>query len=189
MVYFGVLGIIYCLIGSIISNFIKCRNDDFSTYICLMQEEDSNKYFDNFSLFFKQLWKKERNTSANIGYIFIIVFKLFFNAINYFLSFTVLKFFNPEYLVCADSIFYFISKIICLIYYLVANLLKNDFLFDFLSQIFSILGTVIYLELIELNFCDLNHNLKKNIELRAKNDIYLVSMSDLQSIQGGYILE
>ena len=133
--------------------------------------------------------KRERDTSENIVYIFIFILKLFFKAINYFLSITILKFFSPEYLVCADSIFYFISKIICFIYYIVINSLNNYFIFDLLSQIFSILGTIIYLELIELNFCNLNYNLKKNIELRAKNDIELIPMSDIQTIQDGYILE
>ena len=57
------------------------------------------------------------------------------------------------------------------------NTLKTDFIFDFLSQVFSILGTIIYLELIELNFCNLNHNLKKYINLRAKFDC-LETMGD-----------
>ena len=49
--------------------------------------------------------------------------------------------------------------------------MKNDFVFDLLSQFFSLLGTIIYLELIELNFCGLNHNLKKNIKFRANSEI------------------
>jgi len=32
---------------------------------------------------------------------------------------------------------------------------------------------LVFLEIIELNFCELNKNLKKNIELRALNETYL----------------
>ncbi len=35
----------------------------------------------------------------------------------------------------------------------------------------SIISCLIYLEIIELNFCDLNHNVKKNIGKRATNEI------------------
>ena len=36
-----------------------------------------------------------------------------------------------------------------------------------IAQIFSFIGTLIYLELIELHFCEIDHNLKKNIKKRA----------------------
>ena len=39
-----------------------------------------------------------------------------------------------------------------------------------IAQIFSFIGTLIYLELIELHFCELDHNLKKNIKERAIGD-------------------
>jgi hypothetical protein len=39
-----------------------------------------------------------------------------------------------------------------------------------IAQIFSFIGTLIYLELIELHFCELDHNLKKNIKERATGD-------------------
>ena len=48
--------------------------------------------------------------------------------------------------------------------------MKNDFIFDLLSQFFSLLGTIIYLELVELNFWGLNYDLKKNINFRAKSE-------------------
>ena len=41
---------------------------------------------------------------------------------------------------------------------------------DEFGDIASILGLVIYLEMIELNFCGLNYNLKKNIIIRGKEE-------------------
>ena len=40
----------------------------------------------------------------------------------------------------------------------------------FIVTITAIISGLIYLEIIELNFCDLNLNLKKNIYNRAKNE-------------------
>ena len=46
----------------------------------------------------------------------------------------------------------------------------NKFLLDISGDIASIIGFLIYLEIIELNFCKLNYNLKKNIISRGEND-------------------
>ena len=37
----------------------------------------------------------------------------------------------------------------------------------FIACFFDFIGFIIYLEIIELKFCELNKNLKKNIEIRA----------------------
>ena len=68
-----------------------------------------------------------------------------------------------------------------MVFYIATNTLKNDFIFDCLTQLFSLLGTIIYLELIELNFCNLNYNLKKNIKIRAKNEALDIYNIDNQS--------
>ena len=189
MICFGILGIIFSFLGSFISNFIECKDDAFSFHVCFMYDESgTKKYFDNFAVFFKQIWKKGRDASINVGYIFIILLKVALTALYHFLSFLIIQFFSPEVFVCADSILYFITKLISLVYYIVTDSLKYDFIFDGLSQVFSILGTVIYLELIELNFCGLNFNLKKNIESRANIEALGLEFDDVQSIGGDYVL-
>ena len=74
--------------------------------------------------------------------------KIFFSAFNYLFVYIIIKVLGPEYLICSDSILYFLIKTITLIYRIITNELNSEFIFDFLSQIFSILGTIIYLELI-----------------------------------------
>ena len=44
------------------------------------------------------------------------------------------------------------------------------FLIDFSSDITAIIGFLIYLEIIELNFCKLNKDLRKNIIMRGEID-------------------
>ena len=183
LVYYGFLGIMFSLIISIITNFIECDNNEISSYICFVYDNDSHKYFDNFLIFFKNIWKEDRAAVVNFGYIIIILLKLFINVIYYYLKFIIIKYFSPEYLFCSDSIFFFITKIVSLIYYIVTNTLTIDFIFDILSQIFAILGTIIYLELIELNFCGLNYNLKKNIKCRANIEVIeLYKIDTIESV-------
>ena len=172
LIRFGLWGTILFFIASMISNFNKCEENEFTSYICLvLDDESSSKYFDNFIIFFNIIWLKDRTPFANIIYIIIVLLKILLSTFHYYFSFLIIKILSPEFLVCSDSILYFIIKLICFIYYLSTNSLKNDFVFDLLSQFFSLLGTIIYLELIELNFCGLNHNLKKNIKFRANNEI------------------
>ena len=42
--------------------------------------------------------------------------------------------------------------------------------YNVLTEIGALIGILIYLELIELKFCNLNHNLKKNIEMRSLSE-------------------
>ena len=48
--------------------------------------------------------------------------------------------------------------------------IENQTFLDFFSHIFGIIGILVYIEFIELNFCDFNYNLKKNIINRSLSD-------------------
>ena len=171
LILFGFFGFIIFLIVSMISNYNECRTNDTIINFCLVyNKENSSYYFDNFVIFFKTIWLEDRTPLANCAYIIILLLKIFLNAFRYFFAFLIIKILSPEFLVCSDSILYFITKIICFIYYIATDSLKNDFIFDLLSQFFSLLGTIIYLELVELNFWGLNYDLKKNINFRAKSE-------------------
>ena len=68
-------------------------------------------------------------------------------------------------------IYYFFLRLVNIIIDLIKN---NDIesynYLDFIIEIFSIVGILVYIEFIELNFCDLNYNLKKNIIQRSLID-------------------
>ena len=51
-------------------------------------------------------------------------------------------------------------------------------LLKFASALFEFLGYMIYMEVIQLNFCGLNRDLSKNIKKRAKLDA-IISEKDL----------
>ena len=69
------------------------------------------------------------------------------------------------------------------------NLVKNysigeliTVIITFLIEIFSIF---IFLEIIELNFCNLNFNIKRNIIIRSNRDINLISNDNGEDISFG----
>ena len=69
ILYLGITGFIIFFICSIIVNFFKCDNSEFSLHVCLVHEKDNNttKYFDNFEIFFKDIWRKrEKNIMLHI---------------------------------------------------------------------------------------------------------------------------
>jgi len=62
-----------------------------------------------------------------------------------------------------------------IIYKIVNNIIDKtqitQFIFIIISQLFTLIGVLIFLELIELRFCKLDKNIKKNISLRANEDV------------------
>ena len=67
----------------------------------------------------------------------------------------------------------FIYNLYYLIYYFIfPNYFQSkfDFIISQSSEIFEFIAFLIYLEIIELRFCGLNKNTKKNIILRAEFD-------------------
>ena len=124
----------------------------------------------------------------------IIISKFILNTILQFIS-SVLEiltifYLTPEYILIAQNL----SKIYLIIYMFIYN--KNYefekyqycYLIFYVLQIFSLM---IYLEIIELNFCKLNKNTRKNIKSRAEDDL----IQRLDSInsnnfeeEGGYIV-
>jgi len=100
------------------------------------------------------------------------------------------------------TIFYFTQNHIYTTYVLIKMfdlLLKKDNKYKYFSLflfIFQFLGLLIYLEIIELNFLDLNKNTKKNIRTREKteieqldNDCESEGRVSLVEVEPGYLCE
>ena len=96
----------------------------------------------------------------------------------------IIKFYTPIHVIFSFPVQYFIEKNFLLIF--TAIFFSNDlftkenqlqkFLLDVFGDVASIIGFLIYLEIIELNFCGFNYNLAKNIINRGEDD-YKISLS------------
>ena len=159
----------FTLIISLITNFISCgkKNDyiyDIYDYICKVVDKNNNRFIENYRTYFTgEFWKDLLYTLIGaIGYnIYILLF------------FSLIKHFNPVYKSFTSPMVFLLLKLILI------PQLNNDeqikylnasFFLDWVSDISAIIAFLIFLEIIELNFCGLNKNLRKYITLRSKND-------------------
>ena len=71
---------------------------------------------------------------------------------------------------CPACIYFFIIKLLNIINAIINNENILPELFNAIAELITIICTMIYLELIELKFLNLNRDLRKNIELRALSD-------------------
>jgi len=173
LLFYGIISSIICLIGCIISSNIKCIDEeDFKgiTYICRVSN-NNNTYYDHFQKYFKDIWKDKREIWINIIYVILLLIKIFLSFLVNLFSLLIIKYLSPEYLICSYYAFYCIIDLIKLCF----EEFDYSNLFEFLAQVLAIIGALIYLEFIELNFCKLNFNLKKNITKRSLLEINLNS--------------
>ena len=155
----GFFNFIMSFIILFILSKVKCNND---LELC---NKDENIF--NFSSIY--------NTNINFSYIFIyLFFTSLFNGINKYLINAVLK----KYTIFHVSLFYQYNSLEFI--FLIATKLSiiNDNetiskITNIIHNIFNIFGMLlhfIFLEKIELNFCNLSDNIKRNIQDRADDE-------------------
>ncbi len=91
----------------------------------------------------------------------------------------IIKLYSPVHVIFSFPVQFFLEKTFLLIFTAIFfndNLFKEEgqvkkFLMDESGDIISIIGFLIYLEIIELHFCKLDFNLSNNITFRANEEI------------------
>jgi len=177
LIYIGFIGIFVSSISCIIESFIKC-----STEINLCKVSENNIYYlDNFIIYIENVSKLE-NAKEIIYEICVILLGMICRFFALYYDMLIIKFLTPVHIIFYSSIFYFLIKLIALFYNKIenSNFFKgkemNDkkrfyiFLLDMSGNFIAIFGFLIYLEIIELGFCNLNYNLRKFIEIRSIED-------------------
>ena len=178
LILYGLMGATINFIICIITTFVKCKDKtkdrDIYDYICKVKYNDT-LYFDSFIAFFKP------NYNPLILILKTIFGSIFFSLNRYF-SILIIKNFTPVHLIFTFPIYFLILKIFLIIFTLVKeqsffsnnrmHFIEWKFSLDFLEEILSSIGFLVYLEIIELNFCKLNYNLKRNISDRGDEEKY-----------------
>ena len=170
LIIYGLFGVSFSSIFSLITTFISCgkKNDeiyDIYDYICkVVDKNNDDKFIENYKVYFTgEFWK---------DLLYTLIGALGYNTYTFFFFQTV-KYFNPVYKSFASPMTFLLQKLI-LIYQINSNepmkYLNASFFIDMTSDISAIIAFLIFLEIIELNFCGFNKNLRKNIALRSKKD-------------------
>ena len=190
LILYGLIGALFYSILCTISTFNECEKTYNSTknivdYFCEIQPDNTKnneitKYLANYNLYFKSF--------SDIGETFLELLAVFLGASGFFFykyfCLMIIKYLSPIHLMFAIPPFYLVAKIIMLAYtYLFYgteqenkfdrnNIFKVKFILDSIGDIFCIISNLIYLEILELNFCNLNYNLREAITERGLLDIY-----------------
>ena len=174
-----VTGFFGLFISSILLTFttiFKCEGT--ITNICKVSEYENNesnkdKYDDLFIYFSNLNYRlKNENVKFLVEILLIIPIYLFVNFIEFLIEISIIFYLNPIYLLVRDCLYYGTKNIISFILNFNSNPLNiTRFVFMEIPDILCFLGYLIYLEIIELRFCGLNKNLKREICERAENDV------------------
>ena len=168
---YGLTGAILCAIVGIITSFVPCTdNKAIETFVCKVKYNDKS-YYDEIHSYIES----SKNMSARLIIIVLGIISFFCNKFFYTL---IIKNYTPIHVIFCFPMQFFIEKTFLLIFTAIffrSHLFSEEnqlekFLLDISGDIVSIFGFLIYLEIIELNFCKLNYNLKKNIISRGEND-------------------
>ena len=177
---YGFFGAFICFIVSAITHNVPCVDkNDFENInlICRVNNTINDNYpiyyYENYSLFFKKLWDNNRYILINIGFLLLFLLKIILSFITKLYSIIIIQKLNPEYYIASNSIHFFFTGLIDFFIYLFST--NGEFKFykfyETFAEFFKLLGYIVYLEFIELNFCGLNKNLKRNIRIRSLSEI------------------
>ena len=202
IIIMGIFGLVLNIILLFISTLIPCGKDKYSHNFCSSVEENDNNegksntyYFDNFLSYIMSikddLFPKDKDSYSLrkpkdiiLEIIFSFLMSVFgFYKMRYDLS--IIKELGVFHLLIPEVIYQFVIDCYIIIYKIVNNIIDKtqttQFIFIIISQLFALIGILIYLELIELRFCKLDKNIKRNIEIRAFEDIQTMTEMDPSS--------
>jgi hypothetical protein len=176
--YIGIFGSILIFIMLVLISIFKC-SDGIADF-CMIKDLNDEKilYIDNAIIYFQEL--RETGNRMYIEIFLIIPFYLIIKFFEFTCEILVIYYFNPNYVLVRDNLYY---GIIRLIFIIVNNktfeqdISLTQFIILETSEVLSIFAYGIYLEIIELRFCKLDRYLKRNIIKRSEKEKRLKSMS------------
>ena len=169
LILYGFFGSILSALFLSVSTFISCgkKNDDIYdiwVYQCFVVDNNDNRFFDSYKVYFSKDIGKDLLFSLLRG-IPIFLHRFFF--------WKYIQNLSPIFKSFSYPLVFVLEKLI-VIYQINTNepinYLNARFFLDFSSDLTAFIGFLIYLEIIELNFCGLNINLRKYIIERSIND-------------------
>ena len=119
-------------------------------------------------------------TISNKNFVYFYIIKSFFKSLRFFIE---LKFIN-DFTVFHIIIFIIFIVLISNIIEIISDYNLYELLMIIITSSFELFGIFIFVEIIELNFCELNKNLRRFIDSRAETEINNIGeISDSSDIE------
>ena len=174
MLIYGVFGFFFCILFCLITTFSSSNtNNKITNYIFQVTDQNNNTFIDNFKIYFLNFRNnndvKNEDKNSEIALIFLrslsfALYKLY--------TFKVIEDLTVLHKILCYPLLYFFQKILLLFIkgYKIKGDLIGKFIIDIFSDFLSVIGYLIYIEIIEINICNLNYNLRKNIMARSRSE-------------------
>ena len=196
LILYGFFGTIIYTIICLITTFFKCSSSSFSksdlssNYICKVPfkntinfdkvqkdlTENGNLYLDNFVIYYKTFINSDYKEMIK-EIIIILLAGISYFYYKYF-CLMIIKFLSPIHYIFSNQIYFCLKKIVLPIYTFIIegsffiekpiNFIIPKFILDTSGDFLSLIGFIVFLELIELNFCDFNKDLRRKIMDRSE---------------------
>ena len=161
IICYGILGFIVCLIASIISYKIDYSDNLVDYFSSLKLDLDQGKKYKFYAEIF----------GVSISYAFICFMEITFEILTIF-------YLNPFYVLMTDAFYFLIIKLIEFLMNIPDDkLFIIHFILAEIPEILVTLGYMVFLEIIELNFCGLNKNLRTTIIEKGEDEFKILSNS------------
>lgn len=167
-------------------NMTNNEKINLSNQICSLKQYNNNThilniYYDHFSLFFSEYSNFENNSLLEI---FIVIPLLFImHMIKSYCYIMIIWHLDPNNILIIENLFYLIRGIARII----ANkadekyLTITHFVLNQIQEIIFIISNLIYIEIIELKFCNFDYDLRRNIGKRSIDE-YLKSEENIDKL-------
>ena len=195
LMIYGVFGTIISSIICFFTSSFKCIEDqDIKDYLCKVTLNEDNfgfgrgNYFDKFSFYIRKLIDFCDLKEILIEVLIVALGSLTFFLYKYFFI-LVIKYLSPVHIIFSYSIYYLLQKIVLPVntYFQKGTFIDMEHHVEYIEQkytlavigdVIALIGFMIYLEIIQLNFWGLDHNLRDTIIKRSDND-YKYPMNEI----------
>ena len=173
LLFYGIFGFVFCILFCTVTTFTSMKKDNYIAKYLFKIEGDNNQIFiDNFLIYFRKLFSNEIEDAKYIkNEIFMIFSSMLSYALYKIFTLKVIEELTILHKIFCYPLYYFGQKIIIIFVNInklkdVENYPKAKFIISIISDIFSVIGYLIYLEIVEINIFNLNNNLRRNIMAR-----------------------
>ena len=190
----GIFGFLISILSAIVFNFIPCCKDGDNIHIQdICKLKDGNKYYlDSLSIYFKDLVKP-----GNSFFEFVVALPIFqvVNSLQSLFNLLIIKQLDPFYLIPIRCLYYIIhGRMQFITIENSSTLLKTKYALQDFSNLFAIICSLVYLEIIILDCHNFGKDVKEEIVERGKVDIEIANAKEEPSkfeieIDDNYITE
>ena len=188
--YYGIIGAILTSIGLVFVTLKNCGETEGTPHkLCYVGMVDDHNvtqyYYDNLFKYFEELGNNIKSDDLKLEFYFeIFLITPLYLAINFFeflCEILIIYYLNPNYVLIRENLYYFVLRFIFILVnkedYQKYITLKQFFILQ-TSELLALLGYLVYFEIIELRFCKLDKDLKKNIANRGDRESKITKNPD-----------